>query len=223
MLIMNNQAASFLFMGKAIFSTAYLGPVHYYARLQQYSESIIECFDSYQKQTYRNRCVVLGANGPLALSIPVVKLHGEKMLVRDVEIDYATCWQVNHWRTITSSYNSSPFFEYYTDDFAPFYNKKWRFLIDFNMELHQLITELIEIDTLTSLSDGFNSQFDGDDYRSVITPKLQSERSDAGFKPLQYTQTYSEKFGFVPNLSIIDLLFNRGPETESILKRSISV
>lgn len=198
-----------------------MGPAHYYARAQQYSEIIIERFDSYQKQTYRNRCVVLGANGPLALSIPVVKLHGEKMLVRDVEIDYATRWQINHWRTINSSYNSSPFFEYYADDFAPFYEKKWRFLIDFNMELHQLIGELIELDTQSILSDDFISQFNGDDYRSVITPKMQSEKSDAAFKPFQYTQTYSEKFGFVPNLSIIDLLFNRGPETESILRRSI--
>ncbi|MBN2263918.1 MAG: WbqC family protein [Prolixibacteraceae bacterium] len=209
-------------MENAIFSTAYLGPVHYYARFMQYGHVKIEQYDSYQKQSYRNRCAIYGANGLLNLSIPVVKKHKQKTLVRDIEIDYATRWQNNHWRSITSAYNSSPFFEFYAPDFEPFFSRKCQFLIDFNMELHRLIIELLELDNVCELSETFEHKFEGDDYRELITPKVNRVLNhDAGFMPVAYTQTYSEKHGFLGNLSIVDLLFNTGPEAESVLKKSI--
>lgn len=212
----------FTFMENAIFSTAYLGPVHYYARLMQYGHVQIEQYDSYQKQSYRNRCAIFGANGLLNLSIPIVKMHGQKTLVRDIEIDYATRWQNNHWRSITSAYNSSPFFEFYAPDFEPFFSKKWQFLIDFNMELHGLIIEILELDTVCKLSQTYEHLFNGDDYRELITPKTKRLLNpDNNFKPYPYTQTYSDKHGFIDNLSIVDLLFNTGPESESVLKKSI--
>jgi hypothetical protein len=207
---------------EAIFSTAYLAPVHYYARLMQYERVFVEQFDTYQKQTYRNRCVILGANGPLSLTVPVVKLNGNKTMVKDIRIDYATRWQNNHWRAIVSSYNSSPFFEYYKDEFAPFYERRWDFLIDFNMELHQLVAENVEIVNAVKPTTGYVHHFDGADYRETITPKPQRALlTDKGFRPVEYSQTFAGTHGFIPNLSIADLLFNRGPETETILQDSI--
>lgn len=209
-------------MENAIFTTAYLGPVHYYARFMQYYKVQVEQYDSYIKQSYRNRCAIYGANGLLNLSIPVVKKHKQKTLVRDTEIDYTTRWQNNHWRSIISAYNSSPFFEFFAPDFEPFYKKKWNFLIDFNMELHRLIIDILELDTICELSREFNHYFNGYDYRDLITPKTNRLlNTDNEFNPHTYTQTYSIKHGFIENLSIIDLLFNTGPEAESVLSKSI--
>lgn len=206
----------------AIFSTAYLAPVEYYATLLTYRKIQVEQYDSYQKQTYRNRCVILGANGPLSLTIPIVKQSGLKALVKDVKIDYATPWQKNHWRSIISSYNSSPFFEFYKTELVPFYENKWKFLIDYNTELHHLISLWLDVDVEIERTDAFQVHFEGDDLRAAISPKKhKAVEVDAKFVPFNYTQTYFEKFDFIPNLSIIDLLFNTGPESELILQRSI--
>jgi hypothetical protein len=110
-------------MQSILLSTAYLGPVSYFSAISRADKVIIEQFDSYHKQTYRNRCSILGANGPLDLVIPVVKASITKTMVKDVRIDYATRWQSIHWRSLFSAYNSSPFFEYYADAFSPFYSK----------------------------------------------------------------------------------------------------
>lgn len=202
---------------RAIVNTAYLAPVQFYSKFLLYNEITIEQFDSYHKQTYRNRCRILGPNGPLNLTIPVVKESGKKLKTKDIRIDYATNWQKNHWKSISSAYNSSPFFEFYAEDFAPFYEKEFTFLIDFNHQLHQQIVENIGIDSQLSYSSSFEKTFDGTDLRDKVSPKINDKIADPLFSPIRYTQTFDEKFDFVPNLSIIDLLFNKGPETESIL------
>lgn len=205
-------------MNKILLSSAYLGPIQYYSKIAQADQIIIEQYDSYQKQTYRNRCRVLAANGVSDLVIPVVKKSGEKTMMKDVEIDYATFWQNKHWRTIVSAYNSSPFFEYYSDDFLPFFEKKWKYLIDFNSELNALILELLEIETTCNYTKEFIKHFEGSDFRTVISPK---ERfADEGFVAVKYTQTFDEKYEFKPNLSVIDLLFNVGPESLSVLEET---
>jgi hypothetical protein len=207
---------------RAIVNTAYLAPVQYYSKFLQYDDIYIEQFDSYSKQTYRNRCRILGANGPLNLTIPVVKESGKKIQTKDIRIDYATEWQKNHWRSIFSAYNSSPFFEFFAVDFAPLYEKKETFLIDFNHKLHQIISDHIELDQEPKYTSTFEKAFDGDDYRNIITPKKPYQQHDPSFNPVEYTQTFDEKFDFISNLSIIDLLFNKGPESEEVLTKSIN-
>jgi hypothetical protein len=208
-------------MQKAIVTTAYLGPVQYYTIFNKYEKVYIEQFDHYMKQTYRNRCRILAANGVLDLTIPVVKKSGSKQILKDVEIDYAMRWQKNHWRSLFSAYSSSPFFEYYEPDLVHFYEKKWRFLIDFNTELHNYIVEQIEIDCRYDLSSYFEKEFNGSDFREVLSPKKSYTTDGSGFCPEVYSQTFSEKFNFFPNMSIADLLFNRGPESGLVLDASI--
>ncbi|MDA3927312.1 MAG: WbqC family protein [Prolixibacteraceae bacterium] len=208
-------------MNKLLLSTAYLAPVQYYSKIAVAKQVHIEHYDSYKKQTYRNRCRILGGNGPYDLIIPVVKNSGVKTMVKDTQIEYLTRWQDKHWRTIVSAYNSSPFFEYYRDDFQPFFEKKWKYLFDFNSSLHELLMDLLELDAECKPTDDFIREFEGVDLRSVILPR--KEELDKQFHAKPYTQTFNDRFGFVPNLSVLDLLFNVGPESGSVLEESFKL
>src|SRR5680860_272009 len=126
-----------------LISTAYFSPVQYYTKFLLYKEIHIEQFEHFNKQTYRNRCVILGGNGPISLVVPVVNGRRQKIPIKDLKISYDVDWQRNHWRTIFSAYNSSPFFEYYTDEIQPFFEKKCKFLLDLNFSAHELILSLI--------------------------------------------------------------------------------
>ena len=203
-------------MNEILLCTAYFGPVQYYSKMMVSERVIIEQFDSYQKQTYRNRCRILGGNGPIDLTIPVVKNSGQKTLLKDVRIENLTNWQAKHWRTIVSAYNSSPFFEYYRDDFEPFFERQFDFLIDFNMQLNELLMDLLEIEADVILTDEFVKEPSVEDYREVISPKFRG--TDAHFVTQEYTQTFHERFGFLPNLSVVDLIFNVGPGASTILQ-----
>lgn len=205
-----------------LLSTAYFAPVQYYTKLLKYEEVFIEQFEHFHKQTYRNRCVILGGNGPIQLIVPVVKGRGPKVLIKDLRISYDTEWQRNHWRTIFSAYNSSPFFEYYSDEIEPFFSQKPKFLLDFNTEIHETICDLLEVENNVTLTEDFEKIPEGTvNFREIISPKNKSI-TDQNFEPEKYTQVFSEKFGFVPNLSIIDLLFNEGPNSYSNLEKSIT-
>ncbi|MBN1924362.1 MAG: WbqC family protein [Prolixibacteraceae bacterium] len=207
-------------METVILSTAYLGPVIYYSAMHNARNVLIEQYDSYIKQTYRNRCTILAANGPQNLVVPVVKTSGQKQMVKDVKIDYSTRWQANHWRSIFSAYNSSPFFQYYCDQLHEFYKNKWKFLIDFNTELMLLMIDELGIECNYALSSSFVKEYsDVSDFRKILTPKTAYRNYGLDYSPVEYSQTFSERFGFVPNLSIIDLLFNTGPGAEEILKK----
>lgn len=204
-------------MDSIILSTAYLAPIQYYSKLLKYDKVIIEKYENFIKQTYRNRCVIYGANGPLSLSIPVSK-DNPKELIKDIKIDYNTNWQKIHWKSIESAYMSSPFFEYYLDELMPFYQKEYKFLIDFNVELQQLISELIEVDYDLDFTSDYIFPKDLQeivDFREKILPKKQIV--DPDFKSIEYNQVFTEKKGFQANLSIIDLLFNEGPNTINLL------
>jgi len=206
-----------------ILPLAYLGPVQYFSKFLLEKKVLIEQYDNYSKQTYRNRCIILGANGPVILSIPVKRKRGGKSLVKDIRIDYDTDWRRLHWRGITSAYNSSPFFEYYKDNYEPFYIRKFSYLTDLCLDMTLVTLKALKIDECSEMSEKYISPADDFlcyDYRELIHPK-KSYTNDRYFDPPEYRQVFSEKISFTPNLSILDLLFNLGPESEGYLRKCI--
>ncbi|WP_320112193.1 WbqC family protein [Draconibacterium orientale] len=204
-----------------LLSTAYFAPVHFYTRYLHHSEVYIEQFENFTKQTYRNRCQILGGNGPISLVIPVVKGRGPKVLIKDLQISYDENWQRNHWQTIVSAYNSSPYFEYYQDELYPFFERKTNYLLDYNLQTHEQLCDFFEIENKIRLTDDFEQVPENTlNLRDKISPKLK-HNSDADFQPQTYTQVFSDKYGFLPNLSILDLLFNEGPNAYTILLQSL--
>lgn len=191
-------------MSTPIIPSAYLAPVSHYRTICQ-SESVqVEVCDRYVRQTFRNRCVIDSPSGPLSLSIPVEKpMPGA--LTRDIRISDHGNWRHQHWNALQSSYRQSPFFEYYADDFAPFYERKWDFLVDFNEDLMRVVCSLIDTDCKIQRT----LEFQGKDPFVYF--------GDETFTTMPYYQVFARKHGFLPNLSIVDLLFNLGPESLLLL------
>ena len=205
-----------------LLSSAYLPPVQYFAHLQSAEQVWIEQYDHYQKQTYRNRCVIAAPDGPLSLTVPIEKPNTQKAFMRDIRISDHGNWRHLHWNAIESAYNHTPFFEYYKDDFRPFYEKKFDFLVDYNEQLCQLVCQLIDTDTSFQRTESYVAEPSNTiiDLRDAIHPKKEL-MNDASFGVIPYYQVFQERLGFLPNLSIIDLLFNMGPEAILVLQKSI--
>lgn len=201
-----------------LLSTAYFAPIRYFSKLAGYPEIYIEQYEHFIKQTYRNRAVILGANGPISLIVPVEKGREQKIIIKDLRISYDEDWQRNHWRTIFSAYNSSPFFEYYTDELESFFRKKFDFLFDFNQQITETILKFFEIPKALNRTEAFEKIPEGyQNFREKISPKAHRNTYDLQFTAQPYTQVFSEKFGFVADLSILDLLFNEGPAAHTVL------
>ena len=196
---------------RALLSTTFFGPVQWYQKLYRYDEVYIENNDSYQKQTYRNRCLIATTNGVQALTVPVTIEHAGG--TETIRISDHGNWRHQHWQALCSAYGDSPFFQYYEDDRRPFFTGKWEFLRDFNEAIRQQMCIMLDIQPKVMLTPHYqkgDDLTDCDDYREVIRPK--HPLPDPDFSPQRYYQVYERKHGFLPNMSILDLLCNMGPE-----------
>lgn len=191
-------------------STAYLPNLAYLSQVINANAVILEKHEYFIKQTYRNRCDILSSNGKLSLSIPLVK-QADKEIITQKRISYAENWQQQHWRSITSAYKNSPYFEYFEDEFRPFYEKRFEFLFEYNLLLLQTVLHILRIKKHISYTSVYNLNPDMIDCR-VLSDK---NRQISEIKP--YYQVFSDKLGFTSNLSCLDILFNEGLQTLHIL------
>lgn len=199
--------------------TTYLGNIEYYAHLVN-EQCLIECCNSYEKQTYANRCRIMTAGGVMDLTVPIAK-PWHHVMTKDVRIAYDEDWRNMHWRAIRAAYGSSPFFEFYADELAEIYQQRWVFLIDFDRKLEQTLLHLMKLD---DIKPSYTEEWFGDenkitkDLRNVLHPKK-------NFVPLhinlgeEYYQVFTPEFGFVKNLSALDLLMNLGNESRIYLRK----
>ena len=195
---------------QVLLSTTYFGPVQWYQKLHRADAVLMEQWESFQKQTYRNRCLIATTNGLQALTVPVER--GSSSLIRDMRISDHGNWRHLHWMALQSAYGESPFFEYYQDDIRPFFEKRWDYLMDYNEAICKKMCELIDIQPQIDRTIEFVLEpSDVIDMRAAINPKRPAP--DADFTPKPYYQVYTQKHGFLPNLSVLDLLFNMGPES----------
>ena len=223
-------------MTTCLLSTTYFGPIQWYQKLCRYDRVLIEHCESFQKQTYRNRCLIASTQGVQALTVPVAK--DERLKMKDEKYDY-TCdsltadntnhifhlssfisqlrlsdhgnWRHLHWQALQTAYGDSPFFEYYEDDLRPFFTeRRWERLTDFNADICRTMCRLLDIHPDIKPTTEYSKNGDFIDFRDAIRPK--HPLPDADFQPRRYWQVFEQRHGFLPNLSILDLLFNMGPE-----------
>ena len=195
-------------MQTILLSSAYLPPVSFFTAINSGGDVLIEQYDNYCKQTYRNRCRIATAGGVQTLTVPVVKSESPKQLMKDVRISDHGEWRHQHWNALESAYMNSPFFMYFQDDLRPFYEKKYEFLIDFNTELTLLILKLTGINKSVTLTESYTRKTDNIlDLRNLI-----EQGKNEPENPKEYWQIFKKKYGFIGNLSALDLLFNMGPE-----------
>lgn len=195
----------------------YFGPIQYFTKFLLYSPVSIEVHENFVKQTYRNRCNILAANGVLSLQVPVEKGSVHKICMRDLRVSYDKPWQKNHFKSIESAYRTSPFYEFYIDDLVPVFTRKIDFLLDLNQEINEILWNVLKINVQVDATLEYYPNPFGTDYRTSIHPKVHKNKADICFKPIEYTQVFSSRFGFVQNLSILDALFCLGPDTRGYL------
>lgn len=188
-----------------IYPVTYLGPVSWYRSWLRDANAAIEQYETYTKQTIRNHCQIVGPNGIQTLTIPVERMHDNKIMTRNIRIINQNNWQHIHWQALRTAYRNSPFYDYYIDLFEPFYTKQYDFLFDFNIEIMQVVLKLLEIKKEIKLTDDFEA-----DRQHFFTTQTDNTT-------IPYYQVFESRHGFMPDMSIIDLLFNMGPESYKIL------
>ena len=197
----------------SLLSSTYFGPIQWYQKLHR-MPCIIEQHDHFVKQTYRNRCVIATANGTQTLTVPIERYDGTKCPMRDIRISDHGNWRHLHWNALVSAYGETPFFEFYADDLRPFFEKRHTFLFDLNLDIMHTMCQLLDVRPQVTLSEQYIVLPSEDDavvdFREAIRPK--HPLPDADFNPTPYYQVRAQRHGFLPNLSILDLLFNEGPE-----------
>ncbi len=218
--------------------TSYLPPIAYMAVLANHSSAIIERCETYPKQTLRNRCVIATANGVLPLTVPVVRINGNHTVTGDIQISCHEHWQTMHWRAICSAYNAAPYFQYYKDPLQRVFATRYLRLLDLNQEGLSVLLKMLKIECNIGVSKDFcpiATEEQGSDDNRSCTPTTASPRQENEITDLrnefsikkryskitfpQYYQVFDSKLGFVPNLSILDLIFNMGPEAKAYLQQ----
>lgn len=200
-------------MNIIIHPTYFPNIVHFVAMVKAES-AMFEVDDNFVKQTYRNRTYIYGANGKLALNIPVIYTQKNRQKYKDVKIFNKEKWQILHWKSLLSAYRTSPFFEYYEDELQPLFELKSDYILDFNMTCFEVICECLQLELNTSKTEVFQKTIENKtDFRYLVNVKKEQ------IQPFEtYTQVFSNKHGFIPNLSILDLLFNEGPNASNYLE-----
>ena len=199
----------------AILPLFYLPPVSYFSKIQQIKpDFLIEKFEHFPKQTFRNRAGIYSPNGKLDITVPVVKGSKMRTAIKDVKISYDFNWQRLHWMSLESCYRSSAYFEFYEDELALFYYKKFDFLFDYNLELIEWLSKKLKLDITFNFTTEYYDHIEPEfDYRNMMSPK----KTDEYLNNKQYFQVFEDKHQFIPNLSIVDLLFNQGPQAKLYL------
>ena len=198
----------------SVFSSLYAGNLMYYSSMLKAEMVTIDLFENFHKQSFRNRCCIASPNGILNLVIPINRKS--KSIIKEVKIDNSQNWRKIHWKSLESSYRSSPYFEFYEDGFhSIFFNKNCNFLFEFNQLIHQEVLKALKVEIDVTFTESYIPENDKIyDFRTSIHPKIQLENQ---IKELKYFQVFQEKQKFIPNLSIFDLLFNQGPTAKQLL------
>lgn len=197
-----------------IIHPTYFPSIAHFVAIANAENIMFEVDDNFLKQTYRNRTYIYGANGKLALNIPVIHTQNNRQKYRDVKIFNETKWQNLHWKSLLSAYSTSPFFEYYEDELQPLFTIKADYILEFNLKCFEVICECLQLDLQTSKSETYQEQIENTiDFRYLVNAKKEQPQ------PFDiYTQVFNEKHNFIPNLSILDLLFNEGPNALNYLE-----
>jgi hypothetical protein len=192
----------------------YFPNIAHFATIATADNLCFEVCDNYQKQTYRNRCDIYGANGKLSLTVPVSYTQKQRQLYKDVRIANEDKWQLQHLKSIQSSYRMSPFYEYYEDDLMPLFELKADFILDFNLKCFEILCDCLQIGSNYNSSTVYEKHKSVEnDYRALVNTKNQY-----GLKFQDYVQVFTQKHNYISNLSILDLLFNEGPNTITYLE-----
>ncbi|MBC7745468.1 MAG: WbqC family protein [Flavobacterium sp.] len=197
-----------------IFPLFYLPPIEYFQYLIRYNQKVVfEKFEHFPKQTFRNRSSIHSPNGKLNLIVPVIKGSKAHTLMKDVKISYDFKWQRQHLMSLQTSYRSSAYFEYYEDEIIPFYSKRWEFLFDYNDAIMKFLIKALKLNLEYDYTESYTEEINSSvDFRLSIHPKNTAE-----MKLKTYFQVFEDRNGFIPNLSILDLLFNQGPQSINFL------
>ena len=189
----------------------YFPNIHQFRQIIKANNILFEVSDNYQKQTFRNRTYIYGANGKLGLFIPVIHTHKNRELFKDVKISYDSNWMDLHLKSLQSAYRSSPYFEYFEDDFIKLYSEKEKFLADFNIKCIKLISNLLDLDLDFKISNEYVKKTND----IIDLRDLSNARKEKKIETPKYIQVFESKHGYLNNLSILDLIFSEG--TNSVL------
>lgn len=197
-----------------IIHPTYFPNIAHFVAIAKAENVMFEVDDNFIKQTYRNRTYIYGANGKLALNIPVIHSQNNRQKYRDVKIFNEENWQSIHWKSLLSTYSTSPFFEYYADELQPLFKTKTDYILDFNLKCFEVICDCLQLDLQTSKSEFYQKTIENaKDFRHLVNAKKEQPQPFDS-----YTQVFSGKHGFISNLSILDLLFNEGPNALNYLE-----